>query len=71
VKDEEKFRIAIGKKIREYRNARGISQETLGLEVDLSKNQIGRIERGGNSTISSLYRIAKQLEVDITVLLKV
>lgn len=42
------------------------SQEKFGLEVDLSENQIRRIEKGQtNPTIKSLLKIASILKVNI------
>ena len=50
-----------------YRLRTGLSQFALGIEVQLSTNQIGRIERGEtNPTVFSLSKIAKALNVDIS-----
>ncbi len=56
----EKF----GKHIRMLRLSKGLSQVQLEFESEISKNQIGNIERGEiNPTISTLKRIAKALGV--------
>jgi transcriptional regulator with XRE-family HTH domain len=56
----EKF----GKNLKLLRKARGFSQERLESEADVSKNQIGNIERGEiNTTISTVYLIAKALDI--------
>nr|WP_255702259.1 helix-turn-helix transcriptional regulator [Flavobacterium sp. WG47] len=52
------------RKIRE--ESTEFSQDKLALEVDLSENQIRRIEKGQtNPTIRTLLKIAKALNVDI------
>ena len=56
----------IGLKIKLLRNKIGISQEELGFRADISKTQIGLIERGESSpTIDTLAQIAKALEVSL------
>jgi len=42
----ENIRVRFGKRIRELRQARGWSQETLGFESDLDRTYISGIERG-------------------------
>lgn len=50
-----------------YRLRCGFSQFTLGLEVQMSTNQIGRIERGKtNPTVGSLTKIAGALKIEIS-----
>jgi transcriptional regulator with XRE-family HTH domain len=57
---------AIGNKIRDLRTQKGISQEDLANEADVPLSQIGRIERGENNpTVSTLYVIAKALNVEL------
>lgn len=64
---EHKAIIQIGLKIRRIREeSTNYSQDKLGLEIELSENQIRRIERGQtNPTIKTLLKIAKALKVDI------
>lgn len=59
--------IKLGATIRRLREeTTPFSQEKFGLEVDLSENQIRRIEQGKtNPTIKSLLRIAEVLKVNI------
>lgn len=53
---------ALGKRMREKRKERGISQDTLALSCGLDRSYMGRIERGEvNVTIEKLYRIASTL----------
>ncbi|MDH7444694.1 helix-turn-helix domain-containing protein [Aquimarina sp. 2201CG14-23] len=55
-----------GDRIRELREKKGLSQDRLAIEADIPKNQIGRIERYEiNTTILTLHKIAKALDVDI------
>lgn len=62
----EIFLKLVGKNIRRIRKAKGLSMEILANESEIDYRQLGRIERGeGNSTIISLYRIAKTLGVEI------
>jgi DNA-binding XRE family transcriptional regulator len=59
--------IKLGVTIRRIREeSTNFSQDKLALEVDLSENQIRRIEKGQtNPTIKNLLKIAKALKVDI------
>ena len=56
-----------GKRLRELRIEKGLSQEQLGNEADIPVNQIGRIERGEiNTTIVTAKAIADALKTSIT-----
>lgn len=59
--------IRLGIKIKDIREKTpNLSQEKLALEVDLSENQIRRIEKGQtNPTIKSLIKIANALKVNV------
>jgi len=62
-KNEEGVK-AFGKKLRDIRKQKGVSQEALSYATDLHLSQIGRIERGEVSTsISFIYLFAKVLQV--------
>ena len=62
----DKISKKVGLKIKLLRNKMGISQEELGFRADISKTQIGLIERGESSpTIDTLYRIANALETTL------
>lgn len=59
----------LGERIRAIREEKGISQEELSFRTELSRNQIGRIERGEiNTGISTLFEIANGLDVDVVLL---
>lgn len=64
--------IGLGKKIKEYRKKRGITQERLAELIGTSYKYIQRIE-GKNSPdirLSTIVRLAKALKVKPTELLK-
>ncbi len=53
------------KRLREIRNARGITQEKLGSNIYVSKQEVCLYERGKRTpSIDTLIRIANFLEVD-------
>lgn len=54
----------IGKRIKEYRENKGFTQEYMSKELDVATNHYGRIERGENScTMNNLVIICNLLEV--------
>lgn len=58
--------VKLGKKIAEYRNEKGFSQEELGFLIRSARNYIGCIERGEKSpSIKTLHKIAKALDVKV------
>lgn len=55
----------LGKRVREKRKEKRISQDTLALSCGLDRSYMGRIERGEvNVTIEKLYRIASTLDCE-------
>ncbi len=57
----------VGENIRKLRTDKGLSQLQLAIDCDIPKSQIGRIERAEiNTTILTLEKIAKALNVRIT-----
>lgn len=64
------IRRQLGRNVRRLRQARGWSQEELGLEADLHRTYISGIERGvRNPTIIIVAQLAKTLRVRPGVLL--
>jgi transcriptional regulator with XRE-family HTH domain len=58
---------AVGRRIRDLRRRRGLTQRALAQICDLSANAIGLIERGESSpSVSTLHRLALALEAPIT-----
>lgn len=56
--------MAFGKKMRELRLARNLSQEALAWKADSELSQISRMERGiVNAGLSQIFKIAAALEV--------
>lgn len=53
----------LGKKIRQARKAKGLSQDAFALICQVDRSYMGRIERGEvNITVEKLYQIAESLE---------
>lgn len=68
VMSDLKFRL--GKRIRELRTSRNLSQDKLAEVVGISGKYLGEVERGdGNVSIEKLEKIAEALEVPIGSLL--
>ncbi|MBL4651543.1 MAG: helix-turn-helix transcriptional regulator [Flavobacteriales bacterium] len=62
---DEKILIQFGKNLKRLRNEAGITQEELSYRSELALSQIARIETGKiNTTICTVYTIAKALEVN-------
>jgi transcriptional regulator with XRE-family HTH domain len=62
----EDIKSLLGKRIRELRKQKGLSQEELGWKSDLHFTYIGAVERGEkNCSIITLEKIAKGLEINI------
>ncbi len=58
--------IAFGKRIREVRKAKGISQERLAEIAGIDRSYMGNIERGEkNITLKKAYEVCDALEVEI------
>nr|WP_294861216.1 helix-turn-helix transcriptional regulator [uncultured Fluviicola sp.] len=61
---DKNFLLALGRRVRELRLSKKMTQEDLGFIVGNSGKQIGRIERGENNvTTSMIYQISKALEI--------
>lgn len=55
----------VGRNLRAYREARGISQEDFAHVVGVHRTYMGGVERGErNLTLKSVEKIAEQLDVD-------
>ncbi|RDB05624.1 helix-turn-helix domain-containing protein [Runella aurantiaca] len=56
-----------GSNLPRLRESKGLSQEELYFRANLSKNQVGNIERGEvNTTISIAYALAQALEIEVS-----
>ncbi len=66
-KDVDAISVDVGSKLREMREARGLSIRALARKSGLSANALSMIERGRSSpSVSTLYKVADALEVPIT-----
>ncbi|MEN4761686.1 helix-turn-helix transcriptional regulator [Chryseobacterium sp. C39-AII1] len=62
----EDLKFQIGKLIQVHRLRRELSQFQLGLELNISKDHVGRIERGlTNPTIENIVKLSNFLDIDI------
>ncbi len=65
----EDLKVQIGKLIQVYRLRKELSQFQVGLELNISKDHVGRIERGmTNITIENIVKLINFLEIDIILL---
>jgi transcriptional regulator with XRE-family HTH domain len=63
--------VAFGMTLRLRREKRGLSQEELADKAGLHRTYVSQIERGLKSpTLSSMYRLAKALEVSLSKLIE-
>ena len=63
---DNSLHIRIGKKIKEIRESKGISQQVLAAKCNFEKSNLSRLESGKvNSTISTLEKVSNALEIDI------
>ena len=61
----------LGRKIRELREKKGISQEFFAGLCDINRVHMSQIERGQiNLTIATLNKIAQNLDMSVSALLK-
>lgn len=59
---EKTIKVMFGKRLREMRKRKGISQETLALVCDLDRTYIGSVERGErNISLINMHKIANAL----------
>lgn len=67
---KELFIINLGVYIRQLREKRNMSQEDLAVDCNISKRQIGRIERGEtNVSLGTLILISNALDIEPKALL--
>ena len=58
------FRVYCGKRIKEYRENKDLTQEYMARELNIAPNHYGRIERGENAcTLSKLIQICNILKI--------
>ena len=65
MKTDERM-VAFGKRVRELRKSKGISQERLAEMAGIDRSYMGNIERGEkNVTLKKAYEICDALDVEI------
>lgn len=65
-KSFEAFTIKLGRKIQDFREAKGYSQERLAYLADMDRVSIGYIEQGRRTPkIVTLHKLAKCLDVSV------
>ena len=65
MENKEEILVKFGKKVKEYRAQKGISQEKLAESASLHRTYIGMIERAEkNITLLNIEKIAKALEIE-------
>ena len=63
---DETLQKKVGKRIQELRELKNVSQQELAAKCNFEKSNMSRLESGRvNSTLSTLNKIAKGLEVNI------
>lgn len=63
---DSKFILVFGKNLKRIRESKSISQDNLSYVSEISKNQVGLIERGKiNTSIDTVLKLAIALEVPI------
>lgn len=60
------FRKQLGQRIQQLRKEKGLTQENLSLESDISRSHIAMIEAGKRDvTISSMFKVSRALGVTL------
>lgn len=68
--DKKSFQVLIGKRIRQLREERNISQVELAALCNFEKSNMSRLEAGNtNPTAYTLYIISQKLNIDVKELL--
>lgn len=68
-KEFRQYMLRVGAYIKNERLARGITQERLAEDASVPKGNLSKVERGANSTLNTLWRLAKALGLDVKDLL--
>ncbi len=60
----------VGAEILRLRKAEALTQGALAQKIGVTQQEISRVEKGDNCSLSTLHRIARALEHDIEILFK-
>ncbi|MFN8296362.1 MAG: helix-turn-helix transcriptional regulator [Chitinophagales bacterium] len=64
--NEEKLKIRLGKRIKELREQKELTQLDIASSCDFEKTSISRIEAGRtNPTVTTLFKISKALDIQL------
>lgn len=65
------LRDVLATNLRRYRNERGLSQDTLAYEAEVSRSYLSQIEKGSfNASVKVIERLARALSIEPYELLK-
>ncbi|MFT3903999.1 MAG: helix-turn-helix transcriptional regulator [Niabella sp.] len=57
----------MGLRIKQLRTEKGLSQNALGVEINMEKSNLSRLESGSvNPRFLTLYKVAKSLDVPVS-----
>ena len=66
IKMSNTFKIDFGKKLKELRLSKGLTQEELYFKSTVSSSHIGMIEKGKRDiTLSAIFKLSRALEVNL------
>lgn len=69
---EKQFLKKLGLKIKQLRTDQELSQADFGLEIEVEKSNVSRMESGRvNPRIYTLYKVSKALNISLSDLLKI
>lgn len=69
---EKQLLTKLGIRIKQLRVEKGFSQSQFGLEIDMEKSNVSRMEAGKhNLKVGTLLRVAKALEISLPELINV
>lgn len=63
--DYELFRVALGKRVKELRKARGMTHRVMVSDYGFHLTQIARIERGESFSVPTLLRLSEVFQVPV------
>lgn len=63
---KEKQILELSLKMQEYRSKKGLSQSELADMAEVTQQQISRLEKGGNTNISTFLKVCNALNLDIS-----
>lgn len=67
--DENEFLVLFGKRVRQLRKAKGMTQEIVATKAGFKRSYYGEIETGKrNISLLNLYKLASSLDVSLSTL---